>query len=106
VNFGSLKIADLIDDGQSYAKNKARSMTREDEKGAGDHGRGGPIRFARNAAPARRPLERRRDWVVTVFGLIAVGIGGGYLLEGRLIAWPLLVSLGVFIVALHQRYRR
>lgn len=57
-------------------------------------------------APVRRPLERRRDWVVTVFGLIAVGIGGGYLFEGRLVAWPLLVSLGVFIVALNQRYRR
>lgn len=57
-------------------------------------------------APARRPLERRRDWVVTVLGLIAVGIGGGYLLEGKLVAWPLLISLGVFIVALNQRHCR
>jgi hypothetical protein len=54
----------------------------------------------------RRPLERRRDWVVTILGLITVGIGGGYLLEGKLVAWPLLISLGVFIVALNQRHRR
>jgi hypothetical protein len=54
----------------------------------------------------RRPLERPRDWVVTILGLIAVGIGVGYLFEGKLVAWPLIISLGVFIVALKQRYSR
>ena len=61
---------------------------------------------SRSASGARRPLERPRDWVVTILGLIVVGIGVGYLFEGKLVAWPLLISLGVFIAALKQRYSR
>jgi hypothetical protein len=58
------------------------------------------------SAPARRPLERRRDWVLAVLGLIVLGIGGGYLFEGKPISWPLVVALGTFIVAVVQHYRR
>jgi hypothetical protein len=57
------------------------------------------------SAPARRPLERRRDWVFAILGVVALGVGGGYLFEGRPISWPLVVALGTFIVAVAQRYR-
>jgi hypothetical protein len=57
-------------------------------------------------APAKRPLERRRDWILALLGVVVLGIGGGYLLEGRLVLWTFLVPLGVFLVAVFQHYRR
>jgi hypothetical protein len=56
-------------------------------------------------APPRRPLERRRDWVRSILGVVVLGIGGGYLLEGKLVLWTFLPPLGVFIVAGIQHYR-
>ena len=52
---------------------------------------------------ARRPLERRRDWVLSILFVIAVGIGG-YLLTGEV--WPVLAPLIAFVSAVIQRYRR
>lgn len=52
---------------------------------------------------AYRPLERRRDWVLGILGLLAFGIGG-YLLQGTLLSWPLTVALVAFIAAVIQRY--
>lgn len=54
---------------------------------------------------AQRPLERRRDWALSILGLIAFGIGG-YLFTGKLVSWPLLVALVAFVSAVIQRYRR
>jgi hypothetical protein len=53
---------------------------------------------------ANGPLERRRDWVLGIVGLIAFGIGG-YLLDGTVGSWPLLVALVAFVGAVIQRYR-
>jgi hypothetical protein len=54
---------------------------------------------------AHRPLERRRDWALSILGLIALGIGG-YLLEGRLVSSLLAGGLIIFIAAVVQHYRR
>jgi hypothetical protein len=52
-----------------------------------------------------RPLEKRRDWALSILGLIALGIGG-YLLEDRLVSSLLAGGLVVFIAAVVQHYRR
>jgi hypothetical protein len=57
------------------------------------------------SAPARRPLELRRDWLLAILGVVVLGIGGGYLFEGKPVFWTFLVPLGVFIVAVIQHYR-
>jgi hypothetical protein len=57
------------------------------------------------SAPAKRPLERRRDWVRSILGVVVLGIGSGYLLEGKLVLWTFLPPLGVFVVAVFQHYR-
>jgi hypothetical protein len=54
---------------------------------------------------AHRPLERRRDWAFSILGVIVFGIVG-YLVQGTLLSVPLIVSLGTFIVAVVQHYRR
>jgi hypothetical protein len=56
-------------------------------------------------SPADGPLGRRRDWVLGILGVIVFGIGG-YLLQGTLLSWPLIIALGTFIQAVIQRYRR
>lgn len=38
-------------------------------------------------------------------GVPVMGIGSGFLLEGRLVFWTFLVPLGVFLVAVFQHYR-
>jgi hypothetical protein len=52
-----------------------------------------------------RPLERRRDWMLAILGLIVLGIGG-YLLEGRLVSSLLAGGLVIFIAVVIQHYRR
>jgi hypothetical protein len=43
--------------------------------------------------------------VLGILGVIVFGIGG-YLLQGTLFSWPLIIALGTFIQAVIQRYRR
>jgi hypothetical protein len=58
-------------------------------------------------SPANGPLERHHElrWVPGILGVIVFGIGG-YLLQGTLLSWPLIVALGTFIAAVVQHYRR
>lgn len=54
--------------------------------------------------PPHRPLERRRQWVFSILGVIVCGIVG-YLIQGKVLSLPLLISLGTFVVAVIQHYR-
>jgi hypothetical protein len=62
----------------------------------------GPIK---ERAHRTRPLETTRSWVLSIGGLFVFG-GLGYLLEGDVFAWPLLVAVGSFGVAVVERVRR
>lgn len=57
-------------------------------------------------SPADGPVERRHELrlVPGILGVIAFRIGG-YLLQGTLLSWPLIVALGTFVVAAIQHYR-
>ena len=56
-------------------------------------------------SPVNGPLETGRDWVLGIAGLIVFGVVG-YLLQGKLLSWPLLLALVAFISAVIRHRRR
>ncbi len=58
---------------------------------------------ARDTHQPRRPLERRRDWIGAVLGVVVFGVIG-YVAEGVVISSPLVIALAVFLVAVFVRF--